>query len=147
MPTRYQPHQLKALSQGQPLPPPLPRKKRSQEESRAQRSVIRWWHQFHKTFGIPRCALHSVPNGGFRSVVTASIMKAEGQVRGVFDLKLNVARGRKHGLWLEMKAAKGVLSADQIEFGDAMRGQGYQVCVAHSARQAVDILTTYITAP
>ncbi len=71
-------------------------------------------------------------------------MKAEGQVSGVFDLKLNVARHGAHGLWLEMKAARGVLSPEQIEFSTAMAAQGYRVEVAHSSNQAIDILTAYL---
>lgn len=124
-----------------------PKKPRSQEESRSQRTVISWWAQCHGQFGLSRCVLHSVPNGGFRNVVTASIMKAEGQVRGVFDLKLNVARSGYHGAWLEMKAEKGGLSPDQKKFMAAMDKEGYKTGVAYSSREAIYFFTTYLITP
>lgn len=150
---RLQPHQLAAdllqKKSGVPpeervLPPRIPKKKRNNEESVAQRAVMNWWAHVHRLFGLPECVLHSVPNGGFRSVVTASIMKAEGQKRGVFDLKLNVARGPYHGLWLEMKARDGVLSPHQKEFQKAMEEQGYQCDVAWSSFEAINIVTGYL---
>lgn len=133
----------RGLAEG-PRPKEKTRKPRSQEESRAQRAVIVWWNNHHADFGLPACLLHSVPNGGFRSVVTASIMKAEGQRRGVFDIKLNVARSRFHGLWVEMKAEKGILSGEQNEFMDAVEKQGYCVSVCRSATQAIEKIIHYL---
>jgi len=125
---------------------PSPNKKpRNNEETRTQRAVMKWWSWAHKVFHVDECLLHSVPNGGFRNVVTASIMKAEGQRRGVFDLKLNVARRGAHGLWLEMKSEKGVLSPEQIAFSDAVVKQGYMTAVAHSYQDAVQIICDYLT--
>ena len=48
----------------------------------------------------------AVPNGGGRSVVEASIMKAEGVTAGVADLLLLEARGGWGCLCLEMKTKK-----------------------------------------
>lgn len=128
-----------------PRPKEVPKRKMSQEESRAQRAVVNWWAYSYHQLGVPIECLHSVPNGGFRSVVTASIMKAEGQRRGVFDLKLNVARQGFHGLWLEMKAANGVLSPEQKVFMRVMDEQGYCTAVCRSAREAIDKITHYLT--
>lgn len=146
--------QLKAISDGLDagkelkdiVVPPAPLKKaRNNEESRAQRQVIRWWDlagcRVHK---LSHTLLHSVPNGGFRSVVTASIMKAEGQKRGVFDLKLNVCRQGKAGLWVEMKAANGILSREQKEFMLAVEQQGYATAVCRTAFDAIDTIEKYL---
>lgn len=146
--------QLKAISDGldagkkldEIVVPPYEKKKTmNNEESRAQKHVVRWWDLMGcRTHNLSHTLLHSVPNGGFRSVITASIMKAEGQRRGVMDLKLNVARNGYHGMWLEMKAANGVLSAEQIEFKRAVSQQGYHVEVCHSAVEAISAIEKYL---
>lgn len=126
--------------------PKKERKKRDDEESRNQRELIKWWEIVgHKKHGLPVCLFHSVPNGGFRNVITASIMKAEGQRRGVFDLKLNVRRGGFSGLWLEMKSSVGRLSVEQIEFQESVKKQGYATAVCRSWQDAVDVIEGYLT--
>ncbi len=119
-------------------------KKRDNRESRSQRLFFQRWHREHALLGFEENVLHSVPNGGFRSKVTASIMKAEGQMRGVWDVKLNVARSGKHGLWLEFKAEGGVLSMHQKEFGEAVREQGYATHVVYSDGEAWIELLKYL---
>ena len=47
--------------------------------------------------------LLAIPNGGLRNKVTAGKLKAQGVKAGVPDIFLPVARGRYHGLWIEMK--------------------------------------------
>jgi len=127
------------------LTPRPPKKKRNNEESRQQRAFFMWWNLVGANkFKLHPCLMHSVPNGGFRSVVTASIMKAEGQRRGVYDIKLNVARGIYHGAWIEMKAEKGVLSDDQNTFSDAVIEQGYFTAVCYTADQAMQCITKYL---
>lgn len=121
------------------------RKARSNEESQAQRHFILWWEIVGcRKFKLPACLLHSVPNGGFRNKITASIMKAEGQKRGVFDLKLNVARAQFHGLWIEMKTKDGVLSEHQELFKAAVNQQGYLAVVCRSAEAAQRRVEDYL---
>lgn len=125
---------------------PEVKKRRNNEESAAQIALFYWWHQVHRVpFGLHEELLHSVPNGGFRNIVTATIMKREGQRRGVFDIKLNVARKGKHGLWIEMKAKKGNLSPDQWIFKSAAEDQGYQCSVCRSTGEAVQVITDYLS--
>ena len=127
------------------IPPGKAKKARNNEESRAQRLFFKWWNLAHYAeFKLPKNVMHSVPNGGFRSIVTASIMKAEGQSRGTFDIKLNVARSIFHGLWLELKAEKGVLSDDQIAFRKSMDEQNYYTAIAYNFDQAKKIVTDYL---
>lgn len=128
-----------------PLPEPKPRKKRKNEESLSQIAVFRWWHRVHAIdFNLPEIVMHSVPNGGFRGIITATIMKREGQQRGVFDIKLNVARKGFHGLWLEMKAEKGQLSEAQLAFSKAMFDQNYLCAVSHSTEHAIQTIKEYL---
>lgn len=71
--------------------------------------------------------LFAVPNGGKRDYVTAARMKAEGVKSGVPDIFLPVARGGYHGLWIELKAGKNTLSAEQQAWRNALTAHGYRV--------------------
>ena len=62
---------------------------------------------------------------------------------GVPDLFLPVARGRYHGLFIEMKAQKGRLSENQANWLKDLRLQGYAAAVCYGAREAIDIITKY----
>jgi len=91
-------------------------------ESTLQCACVKWFRLQH-----PRLALllNSVPNGGARNVVTGAIMKAEGAVRGVADLELNVARGGWFGMKIEMKTATGRQSDTQKAWQRAVEAEGY----------------------
>lgn len=133
---------------GEPdLPLPPKRKKRDNEESRMQMALIRWWGAARKGFGVPEQMLFAVPNGGRRDVIGASILKKEGQRNGVSDLMLAVPRGKYHGLFLELKTAKGVLSPAQNQFLADASAQGYAAYACHSFDDAVRIITLYLTKP
>lgn len=164
---RLQHHQLRAYSAhlksgGKPedfvMPAPLPRKKRSNEESQMQRALITWWQRQCRVFGVPELALFSIPNGGARSVVTGATLKAEGARKGVPDLLLAVARAWSvkdalssqavvgfHGLFLELKRRDGRLSPEQEVFHKLLRQQGYKVVVCWSLTEAINEITTYLT--
>lgn len=88
--------------------------------------------------------LHAIPNGGKRGKKTAADLKAEGVLSGVSDLMLPVARAGYHGLYLEMKAARGRLSEAQRWWIESMRGQGYFADVAFGAEQATQCLADYL---
>lgn len=151
---RYQKHQLEALRLGQPLPPPLPRKKMSQEESLMQRALIRWWTANCRHFGVPELALFSVPNGGARSPVTGKILKLEGARRGVPDLFLSVPRRptpppgsttpHYSGLFLELKRPQGIVSPEQEVYHEILTKQGYRVVVCRSLQECINQITTYL---
>lgn len=165
---RLQSHQLKALREWEALPepkpafimpPPLPKKKRSQEESLMQRALIKWWAANCRHFGVPELALFSIPNGGARSAITGSIMKAEGARKGVPDLMLAVAKfilgvGEgthhkpahfNHALFLELKRRDGIVSPEQEAYHSLLRAQGYKVVVVRSLQECINEITTYLT--
>ena len=62
--------------------------------------------------------LFHVPNGGRRDVIEAAHLKAQGVRAGVPDLCLPVARGGYHGLYIELKAARGRVQDTQREWID-----------------------------
>jgi hypothetical protein len=59
-------------------------------------------------------------------------LKAEGVVAGIPDLFLAVPRGDRSGLFIEMKAGKGVLTDSQKEAIRQLTMQGYRCEVIRS---------------
>ena len=95
---------------------------------------------------LPELALlFAIPNGGKRDKITAARLKAEGVKPGVLDIFLPVARLGKHGLWIELKAKGGRVSAEQHRWIDALRREDYCVEVCWSWTDAVAEIETYLT--
>lgn len=121
----------------------------------------------HRASPLPELHLmHAIPNGGARDKITAGKLKAEGVKAGVLDTFLPVPKpitvpdnwttqtpGSQNywymGLYIEFKEPKrkthkdGGLSQAQIEFGDAVRTQGYCVRVAYTWREAANLVMAY----
>ena len=110
-------------------------------ESRLQIACVKWFR-----LQYPRKAnlLNSVPNGGARSAITGAIIKAEGAVRGVADLELNIAKGGWHGLKIEMKTAKGRQSIYQKNWQRLVEAQGYKYIIARSIEEFMEQVTDYM---
>ena len=72
-------------------------------ESKIQHICVIW---FRMTFPHVGNLLFSIPNGGWRGAKAGSIMKYEGQVRGVADLILLFPAHGKASLCIEMKVPK-----------------------------------------
>lgn len=95
--------------------------------------------------------LHAIPNGGSRGSNASdraregARMKAEGVKPGVADIFLPVASAGFHGLYIELKAMRGSLSADQKEFVQYALNGGYAVCVARGYMEAVKAIVGYLT--
>lgn len=89
--------------------------------------------------------MHAIPNGGKRDIQTAARLKAEGVKPGVPDIFLPVARGGKHGLYIELKRRKGgTVSAAQEAWIRALALQGYQCAVCHGWEAAKDEIERYM---
>lgn len=89
--------------------------------------------------------LHAIPNGGYRNKITAAKLKAEGVKPGVPDICLPVARGRYHGLYIELKTRQGKISTKQQTWLADLKGQGFKALLCRgwtTARQAIE---TYLT--
>lgn len=111
------------------------------QESELQRSCVKWFRYSYPQF---KKLLFAVPNGGFRNVREASIMKAEGVVAGVSDLILLLPRKDHHALCIEMKTEKGRQSDNQKEFEDAVVEQGYKYIVCRSFDEFMEEIDNYI---
>jgi hypothetical protein len=94
--------------------------------------------------------LYAIPNGGYRTPITASRMKAEGVKAGVPDLHLGVARQGFLTLYIEMKVPKspgkaaGRTSDEQHQWIIDLQNEGHRVEVAYGWEQAKDILLDYL---
>lgn len=114
---------------------------RSHLESQHQRAFFQWarMHPVARRF-------FAIPNGGKRSAITAAILKAEGVRAGVLDTFLPYPAGGKHGLWIEFKAGKNTLSAEQRDFAVDAMANGYAVGVAYSCMAGIDLALRYLSA-
>ena len=71
-------------------------------------------------------------------------LRAEGIKAGVPDLFLPVARGGHHGLFIEMKVARGKPSVEQLRFAGLVTAQGYQVRFCWGQEQGWQALLSYL---
>ena len=94
--------------------------------------------ELHRVFAIP--------NGGYRTGVTAARMKMEGVEPGVPDIFCAIVRGSHHGLFIEMK--RNSKSASTSDAQDRMISRlldgGYAVAVCHGMQEAVERLIEYL---
>ena len=99
------------------------RPKRNNTESELQITCINW---FREKFPKQKHLLFSIPNGG------------------VSDLFLMMGHESSHGLWIEMKAEKGILSHDQKEFQEDALDNGYTIAVCRSLDEFKNTITKYL---
>lgn len=113
-------------------------------ESQEQIEVIQWCKR--NTGKYPELDLiHHIPNGGKRNIAVASRLKLEGVKPGVPDLSLPVPNQRFHGLYVEMKRAKGgSLSKFQKKWFKNLKAQGYAVVRANGSKIAIDLIMQYL---
>lgn len=112
-------------------------------ESAIQRAFIQWCRLNEKRYPALKLA-YSIPNGGKRSIITATILKAEGARPGVPDWILPAATETAIGLAIEFKAGKGKLSPAQAEYIDLMRKYGHQVEICNDATMAIATVEAYL---
>ena len=91
----------------------------------------------------PLYLLHAIPNGGQRHILVAVKLKAEGLLAGIPDLFLPVAAQGFHGLYIEVKKPKGVLSKSQKTIFPLLEKQGYAVRIVRSEQEGIDTIRLY----
>lgn len=110
-------------------------------EAQEQAAVVQWWR-----IQYPRHAnlLFHIPNGGLRNKIVAVHLKREGVVRGVADMFLAMPCRDIHGLFIEMKRAKGGRQTpEQKAFEELVMEQGYLYHVCHGSAAAISVLRAY----
>lgn len=93
---------------------------------------------------LMRIPVVHIPNEGKRSVAYEMRMKRMGLRSGFPDLFVPLARGKYHGLFIEMKYGKNKLTTNQKEWLGTLSSNGYACLVCYSAGDAIDIIDQYI---
>lgn len=112
-------------------------------EAREQITLFQWIRLHPK---LAHIAYH-VPNERKTSKISGFILKRLGVLSGVSDVVLPVARGGYHGMYIEMKSAKGRLNANQKEFLGNMTKEGYMAVCAHGFDSAKQFIEEYLDLP
>ena len=112
-------------------------------ESIEQICLFRW--AAYSSGAMPELKLlYHVPNGGKRDIATAKKLKAEGVKAGVPDICLPVARGKYHGLYIELKVGKNKTTENQDMWLEALNKNGYYTDVCYGWEEASKVITDYL---
>lgn len=113
-------------------------------EAQEQRFLFQWAGLAEQKYPELKL-LHHVPNGGKRDAKTAANLKREGVKAGVPDIVLPVARGKFHGLYIELKVGKNKTSLRQNVWIENLREQGYFVKVCYGWINAREVIERYLS--
>lgn len=117
-------------------------------EAQHQANVFKWSMQPSIRSRWPELRLlFHIKNEERSGVRAVAVDKAMGVKAGVPDLCLPVARGKYHGLYVEMKTEKGRTSDAQDWWGERLLEQGYFWEVCHGWESAVRVLEWYLSLP
>lgn len=116
---------------------------RREIEGGIQMTLMEWAMLMENRWPELKLLFH-VPNGGARGKAEAGRLKRQGVKAGVPDLMLPVARGGYHGLFIELKAEKGSLTAEQKEWLQMLQEQGYAAKCCKGLDEAMRTLTNYM---
>lgn len=117
--------------------------KKKQSESQQQSECVGWFRAEYPEYARN---LFAIPNGGYRNPKTAAILKREGTLAGVPDTFLAIPRKAHHGLFIELKTAKGKPTEKQVEMMAILTEQGYRCAVAYSTEEFKTIIQDYLNA-
>ena len=122
----------------------MSKRKTTLTEHQEQVALFKWAHYAQAAMPELRL-LHAMPNGGHRNKITAAKLKAEGVKPGVPDICLPVARGKYHGLYIELKTRQGKLSSRQQTWLADLNGQGFKALLCWSWTSARQEIEHYLT--
>lgn len=89
--------------------------------------------------------LYHIPNGKYRTIFEATLLKKMGVKNGVSDIHLPVPRGQYHGMWVELKRARGGrLEQDQRIWLSAMKRLGYYCVCCEGWQEAAEYIEAYL---
>lgn len=113
-------------------------------ESNEQQTLFEWARRMEGRWPELRLMYH-IPNEGKRSYVTGARLRAEGLKSGVPDICLPVARGGRHGLYIELKRRKGArITEEQLEWVERLAAEGYVAAVCMGCDEAISLITRYL---
>jgi len=117
----------------------MEKRKSTHPESKLQQQCVKWFNTQY-----PKHLLFAIPNGGYRSVIEAKIMKGEGVISGVADLFLMFPNSKYNGLFIEMKYGSGKLTENQKEFESKATFYGYEYIVCRTINEFMNTINNYI---
>lgn len=109
------------------------------EEALSQEAVINYINaQYPGT-------LYCASAGGMRTSLRQAIkMKKTGYVKGFPDIFIYEPKGPWHGLAIEMKTAKGVMSQSQKDWQHKLITNNYYACTCKSFDEAKKVIDDYM---
>jgi hypothetical protein len=122
---------------------PIKLKRRNAQPEAIEQAKVIAWAKRHEHIYPYLWLLHCSLNGVKLSAIQASIAKAQGMLSGVPDLFLPVPKNGYHGLYIEMKSAKGRVSVEQSRYLKCAAENGYSVVVCYSANEAIKRIEDY----
>lgn len=111
-------------------------------EENMQMNCVRW---FELQYGSLARKLHHSPNGGRRDAREGARFKRMGTRAGFPDLGLYIARHGYHGLFIEMKADKGVQTPSQKQWQRMLESEGYAYRICRDFYEFKDIVEWYLS--
>lgn len=88
--------------------------------------------------------LYHIPNGGSRNPIEAANLKRQGVRAGVPDLCLPIARGKYHGMYIEMKYGDNKPTENQKHWLRNLQRYGYATSICYSAEVAIADIEKYL---
>jgi hypothetical protein len=113
-------------------------------EAQHQKTLIDWTLMVRGKYPVLKL-LFAIPNGGRRDLIEARHLKEQGVKAGVCDLFLPVSCGKYHGLFIELKTDKGVLSDAQSWWIEELTKQGYFVKICRGYDSARRVIEWYLS--
>ena len=107
------------------------------KESAEQEAVCEYLEYLHIPF-------YHVPNGGSRNKIEAANLKRQGVRAGVPDLCITVAKGKYHGLYIEMKVDDNKPSKEQKDWLSLLNKNGYLAVVCYGFNDAKQTIDKYL---
>lgn len=113
-------------------------------ESQEQQRLFQWARMSAGRYPELRLLYH-IPNEGKRSRTNGRRMVAEGMKKGVPDLCLPVARGGKHGLYIELKREHGGRATpEQRGWLRELAAEGYAAELCEGWEAAAEVIRGYL---
>ncbi len=113
-------------------------------EEHEHRLVMQWARLMAWGDGKLADVLHHSPNGGKRSPREGAKFKEMGMQAGFPDFQIYVPRQGFHGLFVALKAKKGVLSPAQQVVLARLKSYGYQTAVCYGFEHAKRVMSEYM---
>jgi len=116
----------------------------NQQNEYHNQKMIFEWAEFQKGKYPELSLLNGSLNGVKLTIGQAMKAKRGGLKKGYPDLFLPVARGKYHGLFIELKYGNNKPSTEQIYWLSRLEGEGYMAEICYGAKEAIELILAYL---